>query len=69
MTTCPQCGTKLGVSVAASILGERGKGVKRPRSGNRNPWLTCPYCPGGSRKWQHKLELEAHVNQCHPNGE
>jgi hypothetical protein len=69
MTTCPQCGTTLGVSTAASILGERGKGVKRPKSGNRNKWLTCPYCQPGTRKWQHELKLEAHVSQCHPNGE
>ena len=66
MITCPKCGTTLGVSVSASILGERGKGVKRPRSGNRNKWLTCPYCPAGSRKWQNALKRETHINQCHP---
>ena len=69
MTTCPKCGTTLGVSVAASILGERGKGVKRPKSGNHNKWLTCPYCPDDARKWQNSLKLQAHVSQCHPNGE
>ena len=56
-------------SALGFIGGTAGKGVPKPRSGNRNAWLTCPYCPPGSRKWQHELSLETHVSQVHPNGE